>query len=147
MTEKKIKNIFLEGAISPNFIAESIAKHSSKKDIGAHSIFLGQIRNDVIEGQEVVAIEYSSYEEMALEKMHTIREQIFEKYTLNCMHVYHSLGKVQTGEISLFVFTSSIHRKEAIEACAEIVEQIKNELPIWGKEIFAAGDYVWKENK
>jgi len=147
MTEKKIKNIFLEGAISPNFIAESIAKHSSKKDIGAHSIFLGQIRNDVIEGQEVVAIEYSSYEEMALEKMHTIREQIFEKYTLNCMHVYHSLGKVQTGEISLFVFTSSIHRKEAIEACTEIVEQIKNELPIWGKEIFAAGDYVWKENK
>lgn len=79
--------------------------------------------------------------------MHTIREQIFEKYTLNCMHVYHSLGKVQTGEISLFVFTSSIHRKEAIEACTEIVEQIKNELPIWGKEIFAAGDYVWKENK
>lgn len=147
MTEKKIKNIFIQGAISSQFIADSIAKHSSKKDIGAHSIFLGQIRNDVIDEQEVVAIEYSSYEEMALEKMHTIREQIFEKYTLTCMHVYHSLGKVHTGEISLFVFTSSIHRKEAIEACAEIVEQIKNELPIWGKEIFAAGDYVWKENK
>lgn len=147
MTEKKIKNIFKQGAITSQFIADSISKHSSKKDIGAHSIFLGQIRNDVIEGQEVVAIEYSSYEEMALEKMQTIREQIFEKYSLTCMHVYHSLGMVHTGEISLIVFTSSIHRKEAIEACAEIVEHIKNELPIWGKEIFAAGDYVWKENK
>jgi molybdopterin synthase catalytic subunit len=42
--EKKVKNIFVEGAISPEFIAESISKHSTKKNIGAHSIFLGQVR-------------------------------------------------------------------------------------------------------
>ena len=79
--------------------------------------------------------------------MHEIREAIFEKYELTCMHVYHSLGKVAAGEISLFVFTSSAHRKAAIDACEETVERIKSELPVWGKELFDNDTHQWKENK
>lgn len=145
--ERKIKNIFQQGPIDPAFVGESIAKHSSKTNIGAHSIFLGQVRNDIIDGKEVAAIEYSSYEPMALEKMHEIREEIFSRYNLTCMHIHHSLGMVKAGEISLFVFTSSKHRRDAIDACNELVELIKKELPVWGKEIFITGDHVWKENK
>ncbi len=147
MTEKKIKNIFIAGPVTADFIGKSIQNHSSKKDIGGHSIFLGQIRADKIDGKEVAAIEYTCYEEMANEKMHEIREAIFAKYNLTCMHVYHSLGKVATGEISLFVFTSSKHRKAAINACEELVENIKSSLPIWGKELFTNETYQWKENK
>lgn len=144
--EKKIKNIFVQGAISPVFIAESIAKHSSKKDIGAHSIFLGQIREDMIDGKPVKAIEYTAYEEMALEQMSVIRESVFAKYNLTCMHIYHSLGVVESGEICLFVFTSSKHRSAAIQACNEVVEKIKAELQIWGKEIFSDESHQWKVN-
>jgi molybdopterin synthase catalytic subunit len=144
--EKKIKNIFVQGAISPAFIAESIAKHSSKKDIGAHSIFLGQIREDMIDGKPVKAIEYTAYEEMALEQMSVIRESVFAKYNLTCMHIYHSLGVVKSGEICLFVFTSSKHRSAAIQACNEVVEKIKAELQIWGKEIFSDESHQWKVN-
>lgn len=144
--ERKIKNIFVQGAISPTFIAESIAKHSSKKDIGAHSIFLGQIREDMINGKAVKAIEYTAYEEMALENMSAIRESIFAKYDLTCMHIYHSLGIVESGEICLFVFTSSKHRTAATEACNEVVERIKAELQIWGKEIFSDESHQWKVN-
>jgi molybdopterin synthase catalytic subunit len=142
-----VKNIFIEGAISPNLISESIAKHATKTNIGGHSIFLGQIRADEIQGKKVEAIEYTSHVEMALEKMHEIREAIFAKYPLTCMHIYHSLGMVKSGEICLFVFTSSAHRKPAIDACAECVERIKAELPIWGKELFEGEGYQWKENK
>ena len=78
--------------------------------------------------------------------MHEIRESIFEKYELTCLHVYHSLGMVKAGEISLFVFTSSAHRKAAIDACEELVERIKKELPVWGKEIFEDSSYQWKQN-
>lgn len=144
---KTIKNIFIEGAIHPTFISDSIAKHSSKKDIGAHSIFLGQIRQDVIDGSTVQAIEYTAYETMALDKMHEIREAVFSKYDLTCMHVYHSLGVVNAGEICLFVFTSSKHRAVAIEGCNEIVERVKAELPIWGKEIFNDESHQWKVNR
>jgi|SRR5690242_16805009 len=141
------KNIFVDGAISASFIAAQIEKHNSKTNIGAHSIFLGQVRADVINENTVAAIEYTTYTKMALEKMHEIRESIFEKYKLTCMHVYHSLGKVKAGEISLFVFASSQHRRAATDACNEVVEKIKKELPVWGKEIFENETYQWKVNK
>ena len=142
----QLKNIFMEGAIPPSFIADSIAKHASKTGIGGHNIFLGQVRADDIEGKKVSAIEYTSNVEMALEKMHEIRESIFAKYAITCMHVHHSLGKVNAGELCLFVFTSSKHRKVAINACTECVEKIKAELPIWGKELFEGEGYQWKVN-
>ena len=144
--ERKPKNIFQQGAISAEKIAGSIQNHSSKTDIGAHSIFLGQVRADEIEGSRVRAIEYTAYEEMALEKAHEIREEIFQKYPLSCMHIHHSLGEVKAGEICLFVFTSSKHRKSAIEACEELVERIKKELPIWGKELLESQQEQWKVN-
>ena len=137
----------MEGAIPANFIADSIAKHASKTGIGGHNIFLGQVRADDIDGKKVIAIEYTSNKEMALEKMHEIREAIFEKYAITCMHVHHSLGKVNAGELCLFVFTSSKHRKIAIDACTECVERIKAELPIWGKELFEGDGYQWKVNQ
>lgn len=144
---RKPKNIFHDGAISPSFISDSIAKHSTNFNIGGHSIFLGQVRADYVENQQVKCIEYSANQELALQLMFEIRESIFEKFDLTCMHVHHSLGKVATGEICLFVFTSSTHRLAAIEACSEIVERIKRELPIWGKEILNDENYIWKVNK
>jgi len=145
--EKKPKNIFKEGAISPAFIADSIAHHQAKTDIGGHSIFLGQVRADVIDGKTVAAIDYTAQTEMALEKMHEIREETFTKYDLTCMHVYHSLGKVNAGEICVFIFTSSAHRKMAIDACNYVIERLKAELHIWGKEIFEDDTHQWKVNK
>lgn len=147
MAEHKPKNIFKQGAIEVSFIADSIQKHSTKTAIGGHSIFLGQVRADEINGKVVAAIEYTTYEEMAMQKMHEIREAIFAKYDLTCMHVYHSLGKVAAGEICLFVFTSSAHRKAAIEACSETVERIKAELPVWGAELFEDNTHQWKVNQ
>jgi len=146
MIDRKPKNIFVQGPIASSFIGESIQQHSSKTAIGGHSIFLGQVRADQVEGKLVSAIEYTAYEDLALEKMQEIREEIFLKYPLSCMHVYHSLGKIAAGEICLFVFTSSAHRKAAIEACNEVVERIKAELPVWGKELFSDESFQWKVN-
>lgn len=146
MSAHKLKNIFVQGAIAPSFISESLAAHQSKTNIGAHSMFLGQVRADAKNGAEVMAIEYTCYEEMALKQMSIIREAIFEKYPLTCLHVYHSIGKVNTGEICLFVFASSAHRKAAVEACSDTVERIKAELPVWGREIFENNETQWKIN-
>lgn len=146
MQTHKKKQVFIEGAITPSFIADSIAKHSAKTDIGAHSIFLGQVRSDIAEGRKVTAIEYTAYIEMAEAVFHTIREDAFSKYQLSCMHIYHSLGTVRAGEISLFVFTSSAHRRDAIDACSEIVERIKKEAPVWGKELLEDATHQWKQN-
>lgn len=147
MREGQSKNIFVSGAIAPTFIAESIGKHTVKTAIGGHSIFLGQVRADEKDGHRVSAMEYTAYEDMANEKMEGIREAIFEKYALTCMHVYHSLGIVKTGELCLFVFTSAPHRKAAIDACEEVVERLKAELPVWGREILDNETHRWKVNR
>ena len=144
---RRHKPVFVEGPIAPAFVGEAIGKHSAKTTIGAHSIFLGQVRGDVLDGRAVMAIEYSAYVDMAEDIFREIREATVAKYPLTCMHLYHSLGRVGTGEISLFVFTSGAHRREAIDACNEVVERIKQEVPVWGKEIFADETYTWKENK
>lgn len=142
------KNCFIDGAISPIFIGESIAKHQTKVTIGAHQLFLGQVRADEIKEQKVVAIDYTAHNEMANKIFHEIREKAFQNYPdLVCMHIYHSIGIVNSGEICLFVFVSSKHRKSAQQAIEQIVEQIKAEAPIFGREILADESHVWKVNQ
>ncbi len=147
MSKHKIRKFFVETAVSPAFVGEAIAKHNAKKNIGAHSIFLGQVRNDMIDGKNVKAIIYTAYKEMADEKLYEIRREAFVKFPLTCLHIYHSLGEVMAGEICLFIFTSSEHRKAAIEACNYILNRVKEEVPVWGKEIFEDENYSWKQNK
>lgn len=146
MSDRKPKNVFIKGAIPSKFIAESIAKHQSKTSIGAHNIFLGQVRADEIDGKAISAIEYMAYEDMANAKFHDIREATFEKFNLTCMHIYHSLGMVKAGEICLFVFVSSKRRKDVFKALEYVVEEIKAKIPVYGKEIFEDNTHQWKVN-
>jgi len=140
------KNVFKSGPISSEFIGTSIAKHQSKTGIGAHNIFLGQVRADEVNGKKVAAIDYTAYEEMANKKFHEIREAAFEKFNLTCMHIYHSLGTVKSGEICLFVFVSSPRRTDIFKALEYVVEAIKAEVPVFGKEIFEDQSHQWKVN-
>ncbi|MAW95210.1 MULTISPECIES: molybdenum cofactor biosynthesis protein MoaE [unclassified Leeuwenhoekiella] len=141
-----MKKVFIEGPISSEFIGDSIAKHQSKTSIGAHNIFLGQVRADEVDGKHVSAIEYTCYEELANTKLEEIREEAFSKFDLVCMHIYHSLGLIKTGEICFFVFVSAKRRKEVYSATEWIVNQVKDRTPIYGKEIFEDQSHQWKVN-
>ncbi|MFE3847907.1 molybdenum cofactor biosynthesis protein MoaE [Flavobacterium sp. LB3P45] len=145
-TTKHKKTSFIQGPISAEFIGNSIAKHQSKTTVGAHNFFLGQVRADVIGGKTVTAIEYTAYEEMAEQTFHEIREAAFAKYELSCLHIYHSLGTVKTGEICLFVFVSAPRRKVVYEALEFLVEEIKEKTSVFGKELFEDASYTWKKN-
>lgn len=144
---RKPKPIFKDGAISAESIGISIANHQTKTEIGAHSIFMGQVRADEISGKTVAAIEYTANEELANQTVFEIREKAFDRFDLTCMHIYHSLGKVVAGEICLFIFVSSPRRNAANEACRFILEEIKEKAPIFGKEIFEDSTHQWKVNQ
>lgn len=146
MKTKAAGKVFITGPISPEFIGKSIANHQSKTGIGAHDIFLGQVRADIIDGKTVAAIDYSAYKPMAETKFAEIREAVFEKYDLSCMHIHHSLGTVKAGELCLFVFVSAPHRRIVFEALQFVVEEIKKQVPVFGKELFEDDSYQWKTN-
>lgn len=142
------RDIFVEGAIAPSFIADSIAKHATRADIGAHEIFLGQVRADVVEGRTVAAIEYTAYRDMANEQMTVIRAEAFARWpAMTCLHVHHSLGTIKAGELCFLVFASAPHRQQAREAVAFVTDEVKERLPIFGKEVLSEGGHVWKENR
>lgn len=143
----KTDKYFVDGPITADHIAHMIDAHSRKTGIGAHSLFLGQVRSDVDENGVTTSIEYSAYSTMAVEAISEAREYLIGKYGLTCLHVLHSLGLVPVGGISLVVMSSSPHRKAAQESVHELVELIKKTVPIWGKELKDAGSSIWKKNK
>ena len=149
----KVRDIFVEGAIPPSFVADSISKHATRTDIGAHEIFLGQVRADQPSTANhrpatVRAIEYTAYRAMALERMTEIREEAFAQWpSMTCLHVHHSLGTIKTGELCFMVFASAPHRAAAREAVAWVVDRIKAELPIFGREVLSDANHVWKVNR
>jgi len=140
-------NFLFDGPITANEISEVI-KSSNNSDIGAHSIFIGQVREDSINGQSVTGIEYSAYNVMVETEMENIISTVSAKYQdIKKIHILHSLGLVCAGEISLFVFVGCGHRKESFRAVEDIVELIKYRIPIWKKEILKDNSHQWPNNK
>lgn len=140
------EQLFIEGPIAPEYIASVIAAYAARTDLGAHSLFLGQVRNDEKAEGRVAVIDYTTYAEMAVEKAAEMMAELTEQYALSSIHLRHSLGRVPAGGISLFVLVASRHRRAAIEGCSALVERLKKELPVWGQEITDQQQSNWKEN-
>ncbi len=126
------------GPVTADIISELIAKGGEKKECGAHSLFLGQVRNDISgDGKRVKAIEYSAYEEMVVMEAEKISKTVQSEYDdVRTLEIIHSKGVVNAGELSLVVMVSAGHTEQAAGACTKIVGLIKEKLPIWKKELF-----------
>ena len=142
----KKQDILVSGPIGSSLIVEYIDRLSDDKESGAHSIFLGQVRNDKINEHTVKAIEYSAYEEMVEKEAQKIRNTVLAAYSdVNNVVIIHSTGIVRAGEISLFVMVTAGHRDQATRACRHAVEMIKEKYPVWKKELFDDDSYRWQE--
>ncbi|MFA6126406.1 MAG: molybdenum cofactor biosynthesis protein MoaE [Bacteroidales bacterium] len=134
----------IEGPVPASFVSGELAGHHSKTSAGAHAFFIGQVREDLVDGKKVTAIEYSAYDSMVDEVVQSIKDLLFDEYSdLMCVHIHHSTGRVLSGEISLVVMISSGHRKQSFAALEKCVELIKEKLPVWKKEFFEDGSSRW----
>ena len=80
--------------------------------------------------------------EMALKLMNAIEEEIRRQWLVKKVSLVHRIGPVAVGEASVVIAVSSVHRKEAFEACRYAIDTLKKNVPIWKKEFFADGE-VW----
>jgi len=137
-----------DGPVNDKMIAQFIKEMGEKTNSGGHSIFIGQVRADKINGKKVKAIEYSAYETMVNVEVSKIKETILSEFNdAKTIEIVHSVGIVKVGKISLFIIVSAGHRHDAIEACSKAVELVKKRLPVWKKEIFEDNSHEWKENR
>jgi molybdopterin synthase catalytic subunit len=142
-----ITSYLINGPVTIDIISLFFVNMGKMMDSGGHSIFIGQVRADEINGKKVKAIEYSAYEGMVKIEGDRIKETILSEFKdTRSIDIVHSTGIVNAGEISLFVLVSSGHRYQAIEACSKAVELIKEKLPVWKKEIFDDNSHEWRQN-
>ena len=141
-----VKNVLVPGPIKTSLIAEFLDSTDTNKSTGAHSVFIGQVRNDIIDSRKVEAIEYSAYDEMVEKEAGRIIDTIKSAFSqVSNIVIIHSTGIVRAGEHSLFVMVTAGHRDQATRACRHAVEMIKESLPVWKKELFDDDSYRWKE--
>jgi molybdopterin synthase catalytic subunit len=137
----------IEGPVTQDIISSLIESSKEKTGSGGHSVFIGQVRADIIGAKRVKAIEYSAYEAMVGKEADEIVRSVFSEFNdVNAVEILHSSGIVKAGEISLFVIVSAGHRQQAMQACSKTVELIKERLPVWKKEIFEDSTHEWRQN-
>ena len=117
---------------------EQITRQVRKDTNGAVVTFLGTTRV-FSEGKRVLKLEYEAYQDMALKKLEEIRQEIQAQFGVEDVAIAHRTGPVDIGQISLVVAVASPHRKEAFLACHQVVDRVKEIVPIWKKEVFEDG--------
>ncbi len=108
---------------------------------GAMATFVGTTR-DTNDGRQVIRLEYECYPGMAEREMVKIGHEVLERWPVKKIAMIHRLGRVDIGEASVAIAVSSSHRHAAFEACHYAINQLKETVPIWKKELYEGGE-VW----
>jgi len=113
-------------------------------DAGAGAVvtFSGVVRNH-FEGRPVVACEYEAYVPMAESKLREIAAEAAARHGATKVAVHHRIGLLAVGEASVVIAVSAPHRAEAFAACREIIDRLKEVVPIWKREVFEDGA-IWR---
>ena len=115
----------------------SVEEIYSQVDSPAHGavvIMSGMVRNQT-DGKSVVALEYQAYEPMALQVFYQIADHIRHQWPdIGRVAIYHRIGRLSIGEISVLVAIGCPHRGQAFAACEYAIDTLKHNAPIWKKE-------------
>lgn len=109
---------------------------------GGTCVFLGTVR-DHSEAGRVTGLTYESWEELAVARLRELGEELFARWPLRRVVLWHRSGELAVGEISVIVACSATHRAEAFEACRHGIERLKQDVPIWKKEHLVEGESRW----
>jgi molybdopterin synthase catalytic subunit len=130
--------------IGPGPIDEAEAvRLVSRPENGAVLVFRGVVRNHH-RGRAVSHIDYHAYREMAERELHRVVEETAEAYGIPDLAVFHRVGDVQVGEVSLLVAAAAPHRRPVFEGLLYLIDELKRRVPIWKKEYGPDGSF-WAE--
>jgi molybdopterin synthase catalytic subunit len=115
-----------------------------KPDVGGIAVFLGTTRAEKnAAGQDLLALDYEAYQEMALAQMRKLADRAYEKWPICDLALLHRIGRVPVKEPSVVIAVSTPHRADAFEGCRWLIDELKKEVAIWKKEVWADGSASW----
>ena len=106
---------------------------------GAIATFVGTVRAQS-RGQQVVRLEYEAYEGMAENVMADLAGQLKERYDLCAIAITHRVGVCDIGDASVAIAVSAPHRQDALAACKDAIDTLKETVPLWKKEVYEGGE-------
>jgi molybdopterin synthase catalytic subunit/molybdopterin converting factor small subunit len=106
---------------------------------GAIATFTGTTRVQS-RGRTVTHLDYDAYEGMAERVMAEIAEGLHARYELIGVAIHHRVGRVDIGEASVVIAVSAAHRGDALAACKDAIDELKERVPLWKKEVYAGGE-------
>ena len=115
------------------------ALRASSMRMGGIATFIGCAR-DFSEGREVTQISFDAYGSMALAEMSRLRDEAIAKFALLDARIVHRVGVVGAGEQIVFIAAGAEHRAPALQACHWLIDELKQRVPIWKKELTPQGD-------
>jgi len=110
---------------------------------GAVVTFEGVVRADVRDGRHVRAMLYECYARLAETEIERIRARVKVATGVDEIIVQHRTGEVAVGDTALLVVVRAQHRGGAFTAVQRVIDDIKNSVPIWKKELYDDGSDAW----
>ena len=106
---------------------------------GAIATFTGTVRRQS-RGREVTQLEYEAYTEMAEDVMAQLAHDLQKRYELCAVAIHHRVGTLGIGEASVVIAVSAPHRQDALAACKDAIDRLKETVPLWKKEVYEGGE-------
>jgi molybdopterin synthase catalytic subunit len=122
-----------------------VAEHAALVDhaaAGAVVTFAGVVR-DHDGGRAVRGLEYSAHPTAGKVVAQVAADVAARATGVRAIAVSHRIGPLAIGDVALACAVAADHRKEAFEACAELVDEVKRLLPVWKHQLFADGTDEW----
>ncbi len=139
--------VLTEGPVDPGVVPAVVRRFAGTGGAGADVLFMGHVRADVTEAGTVRGIEYTAHEPMARAAFAAVVRDAAAGAEVIDLEVRHSLGYVPAGGISLLIAVATAHRDEAYRVSRAILEGIKRDVPIYGREIIDEETSRWKVNR
>ncbi len=106
---------------------------------GAVATFAGTTRK-TSRGRSVLYLGYEAYAGMAEKTMAEIADGLKRRYDLCAVAITHRIGRVDIGEMSVAIAVSAPHRHDALAACKDAIDELKERVPLWKKEVYEGGE-------
>lgn len=131
---KERAGVHQKGTFSLLDMINNVKNEPNFKKAGAIAVFIGVVRGESNEGEEVEKLELEAYEEKANEALTQICDDLRRKPGLIDVQIHHFLGEFKSGEDLVYVLVAGSHRKGMFSVLEEAVERYKREAPVFKKE-------------
>jgi MoaE-MoaD fusion protein len=127
--------VLTDEPIEPGLVVEQVANDAA----GGIATFIGTTRANS-RGRTVHHLEYEGYAGMAEKVMAELAEELKARYELCEVAIAHRTGRVDIGGISVVIAVSAPHRQDALAACKDAIDRLKETVPLWKKEVYEGGE-------